>query len=216
MPEVAAPVGEFSTRQTAQEAARSKNNADVVNKTLKAKGKNVGEAMGKDSFLKLLVTELRHQDPTQPMADKEFIAQMAQFSSLEQMQNMSTAMTSMNKKAKMSEAYDLIGKRIEAFNPQTNQKIDGVVSHIVRSGDDINLVVNGNQVSPDDVSAIYPPSKPAEEQRPRETIVRKPSPYDVSLSPNPVNNDISTKGQAVRSYGSQEVPAAKKTVDQIQ
>ena len=172
--------------------------------------------MGKDSFLKLLVTELRHQDPTQPMADKEFIAQMAQFSSLEQMQNMSTAMTSLNKKARLSEAYDLIGKRIEAFNPLTNQRIDGVVSHIVRSGDDINLVVNGNPVSPDDVSAIYPPAKQTEEPRARETITRKPSPYDVPLSPAPVNKDTAPKGQAIRSYGSQEAPAVKQTVDQIQ
>jgi flagellar basal-body rod modification protein FlgD len=216
MPEAIAPKREVSLRQSPEEAARSRNNADAVNKTLKARGKNVGEAMGKDSFLKLLVTELRHQDPTQPMADKEFIAQMAQFSSLEQMQNMSTAMTSLNKKARMSEAYDLIGKRIEAFNPQTNQKIEGVVSHIVRSGDDINLVVGGNKVSPDDVSAIYPPEKQKEEPRVKETAARKPSPYDVPLSPTMVNNDTAPKGQAIRSYGSQEVPAAKQTVDQIQ
>lgn len=45
--------------------------------------------MGKDEFLNLLVTQLKNQDPMNPMQDKEFIAQMAQFSSLEQMQNMS-------------------------------------------------------------------------------------------------------------------------------
>ena len=45
--------------------------------------------MDKNDFLKILITQLSHQDPTQPMDDKEFIAQMAQFSSLEQMTNMS-------------------------------------------------------------------------------------------------------------------------------
>jgi len=46
------------------------------------------DGMGRDAFLKLLVTQLQHQDPTQPQADGEFIAQLAQFSSLEQLTHM--------------------------------------------------------------------------------------------------------------------------------
>ena len=49
---------------------------------------NRADAMGRDAFLKLLVTQLQHQDPTKPQADGEFIAQLAQFSSLEQLTQM--------------------------------------------------------------------------------------------------------------------------------
>jgi flagellar basal-body rod modification protein FlgD len=44
--------------------------------------------LGRSAFLNLLVTQLQHQDPTQPQADGEFLAQLAQFSQLEQLQQL--------------------------------------------------------------------------------------------------------------------------------
>jgi flagellar basal-body rod modification protein FlgD len=55
--------------------------------------KKASSELNKDTFLKLLVTQMQNQDPLNPMEDREFISQMAQFSSLEQMQQLNTSMT---------------------------------------------------------------------------------------------------------------------------
>ena len=57
-----------------------------------ALSKQSGSTLDKDSFMLLLVTQFKYQDPLNPMDDKEFIAQMAQFSSLEQLMNLNTSM----------------------------------------------------------------------------------------------------------------------------
>src|SRR5262245_20685758 len=54
------------------------------------------DGLGRDAFLKLLVTQLQHQDPTQPQDDSQFIQQLATFSCLEQLQSISASTSSMN------------------------------------------------------------------------------------------------------------------------
>ena len=75
------------------------------------------DVLGKDAFLKLLVTQLQNQDPLNPLDDKEFIAQLAQFSSLEQMTNISEGITSLTEKTAqqdMLSAVNYIGKEVTA------------------------------------------------------------------------------------------------------
>lgn len=56
---------------------------------------DINNSLDKEAFLKLLVTQLANQNPLNPVEDKEFIAQLAQFSSLEQMQNLNKNLISM-------------------------------------------------------------------------------------------------------------------------
>ena len=72
-----------------------------------------GGELGKDDFLKILITQLSHQDPTQPMQDKEFIAQMAQFSSLEQITNMSEGMAKVATLLARGQALGLLGTTVD-------------------------------------------------------------------------------------------------------
>ncbi len=73
---------------------------------------NSGSDLGKDAFLKILIAQLTHQDPLDPLKDTEFIAQMAQFSTLEQMTNMNKTMEQMLAMNKAS-AVSYIGRVIE-------------------------------------------------------------------------------------------------------
>ncbi len=81
------------------------NNSPLTAATATAPNRDT--ALGKDAFLQLLVTQLRHQDPTQPKADGEFIAQLAQFSSLEQL-------------TQIQKTLDAISKAMGVAAPATN------------------------------------------------------------------------------------------------
>ena len=84
------------------------------NKTLNdGKGAKPSAALDKNDFLKILITQLSHQDPTQPMDDKEFVAQMAQFSSLEQMTNMSEGLTKVADLMLESQAVSILGSAVD-------------------------------------------------------------------------------------------------------
>jgi flagellar basal-body rod modification protein FlgD len=79
------------------------------------------QSLGKNDFLQLLVTKLQNQDPLNPSSDESFIAELAQFSSLEQMNNIAEGITTANKYSYLSMqsinnsmASSLIGKTVEA------------------------------------------------------------------------------------------------------
>jgi flagellar basal-body rod modification protein FlgD len=132
---------DISLSLSAQDQARTSQQVDAFNKTLnEGKGAKPNAALDKNDFLKILITQLSHQDPTQPMDDKAFISQMAQFSSLEQMSNMSEGLTKVADLISRSQAVSLLGSAVEIGSGEST--VSGVVE-AVTSGNFPQVLVNG-------------------------------------------------------------------------
>lgn len=119
------------------------------NTTTAAKRSTTSE-LGKNDFLNLLVTQLKYQDPLQPTDDKEFIAQMAQFSSLEQMQNLNTSFTA-------TKAFSLIGKQFQATitkDDGTNEVVTGVAEKVKLQSGKAYVVSNGKEIPIEQVTEV--------------------------------------------------------------
>ncbi|MDX8046941.1 flagellar hook assembly protein FlgD [Gracilibacillus sp. S3-1-1] len=132
--------------------------------------KEVNNNLGKDEFLKILVTQLQNQDPLDPMEDKDFISQMATFSSLEQMTNMSGSMEKLVQNQMVSPVIQyshLIGKEAsyyrideETGKPATPKEI--VSSKVVAISEEQGYAVieleNDMNIYTDEVLKINNPS----------------------------------------------------------
>ncbi len=136
------------------------NNVGTVEQLLRERdsaGTRDPNALGKDEFLKLLITQLRHQDPINPVEDKEFIAQLAQFSSLEQMQNLNANLQDMmlaqQKLTALGQATQMIGQEVELFTRE-GESIFGRVSGVQFKSGWPTLIVDGKLYDLDEVVAI--------------------------------------------------------------
>ncbi len=85
--------------------------------------------LGKQDFLMLLVAQMKNQDPLKPTDDQQFIAQLAQFSTLETMQNLDKRLEAISGAQMLGEAAGLIGKRVEAALAD-GTRVSGTVSEV--------------------------------------------------------------------------------------
>jgi len=113
--------------------------------------KTAEQELGKDDFLQILITQLQNQDPTKPMEDREFIAQMAQFSSLEQMTNLNKQFTDLSAAIKSSLVMNVLGKEVEIHRGE--QQIRGFVDAIT-AGLFPQVLVNGTYYDYDKIAKV--------------------------------------------------------------
>lgn len=142
----------FNPTMSAEEQAMLNMQVNAYNKSLETNGRAPSQSLGKDDFLKLLITQLSNQDPTDPMDNTQFIAQMAQFSSLEQMTNMNKSMESMNAMLTSNSAIETLGKTVDIDVGSTT--LTGTVSSVT-AGSNPQVMVNGMYFDMNRIMSVY-------------------------------------------------------------
>jgi len=101
-----------------------------------------------DGFLKLLASQIKGQNPLEPMKDTEFVAQMAQFSQLEQITNMAKDTAAMNLSSRLAQGASLVGKNVSYLPEGQVTPISGTVSAVSMGSDgrSMSLTVDGVSV----------------------------------------------------------------------
>lgn len=126
---------------------------ESANKTYnstKTQQSQAGGTLGKDAFLQLLVAEMQNQDPLEPSSNTDYIAQLATFSQVEELQNVSNSM-------KQSQAGGLIGKIVVMMTKNAAGEtgyIDGTVERVVNQDGKTYLGVNGSLYDINDLYSV--------------------------------------------------------------
>jgi flagellar basal-body rod modification protein FlgD len=117
--------------------------------------------LGKDEFFQLLIAQLKNQDPLNPQDGSAFAAQLAQFTSLEKLTNLNTAVTSQNQNIANllnAQSVNLIGKEVAAKQVDASTSktttITGQVSAVQFKDGAIYLTVNGQEIAFGDVTSV--------------------------------------------------------------
>lgn len=118
----------------------------------KAEANTVNNDLDKQAFLKLLVAQMKYQDPMQPTDNTEYVSQLAQFSSLEAMNNVSQSVD-------LQRATGLIGKVVTASKTDSVTGVatekTGTVDFVTQSGSKTYVTIDGDQYELDEISKIW-------------------------------------------------------------
>jgi len=112
------------------------------------------QEMNQDMFLRLMLEQLKYQDPLNPMSNQEFLAQQAQFTQLNELQKLNTQMISNNT---VQQCISLIGKEVELINPDDPETtIIGIVTEATFDANGSSIKVNGKNYPLGLVTAVRP------------------------------------------------------------
>ena len=113
--------------------------------------------LGKDTFLKLLVAQLRYQDPMSPLNGQEYLAQMAQFAAVERLDGLASAQADALVYQKVLLSSTLVGKHVSALD-ELGEPVEGVVASVRFDAGVPKLDVGGTFVTLDSVEEVTAPA----------------------------------------------------------
>jgi flagellar basal-body rod modification protein FlgD len=104
---------------------------------------NPSNELGKNDFLQLMVAQLQAQDPLEPTSDTEYVAELAQFSQLEQTTNLAQSNSEALSAQKTAQAVQLIGHTVAYKDPVTGETVDGKVESVEITSAGAALTIEG-------------------------------------------------------------------------
>jgi flagellar basal-body rod modification protein FlgD len=138
----------------------SATNSSAVNSSLldtSAASRLPTQTLTQDDFLKLIVAQMSSQDPMKPVDDTQFVAQMAQFSTLQATTSMQQNIAQMSSQQSFLQANGLIGRNVSLLDGQ-GALINGTVGSVLMTSGTPQIVVNGQ---PYDLSTLLSVSDPS-------------------------------------------------------
>ncbi len=115
------------------------------------------KTLGQQDFLTLLVAQMKTQDPMNPQKDTDFIAQMAQFNTLEQTKTMQTDISGLRTDQQLARAGSLLGQTVSVQSDSSSAPVTGVVTSVQTTSAGAKIVVNNTAYTLDQISQISVP-----------------------------------------------------------
>ena len=129
-------------------------NNTTANNPWAAPVKDSEDQFGKDTFLKLLVAQLKYQDPLKPSDPQSFLSQTAQFTSVEKMSEMADQLASSSRTAALSTGVGLVG-RVITFAGKDGEESFGIVGSASPTADGVVLKVGDRETTIDQIISVH-------------------------------------------------------------
>lgn len=133
------------------------SSSSAINPALTGSSRLPTKTLGQDDFLKLLVAQMSSQDPLNPQKDTDFIAQMAQFNTLEQSKAMQADLSGLRSDQQLARAGAMLGQTVTVDPGDGAVPVTGVVTSVQTTSAGAKLVVNNKAYTLDQITQVSVP-----------------------------------------------------------